>query len=300
MLAATKNERFKKSIEAKAPATCGELVQGYLNGNPFLINAPIDLYATIQIDTCAGNDICVDSDDNYGKVIQAVNKTLAHLDIDLPPGLKLTIPSPVPRGKGLASSTSEISASIGATARSLGKALTPKEVGDIAIGIESSDGIYYPGVVQYNQLTGELYEELGNPPSLGFLIVDGGGTVSTDSFDREFAKVHAEKHSSDIQKSVDLVKKGFKLGSSRLVAEGATLSARINQGVLYKPLLEPLIEVGRENGALGVNCAHTGTVLGLMFDRTDLNIAKLEERVAAIVGRNRILGSYHMVSGGIQ
>ena len=36
-------------IIAKAPATCGELVEGVLGGMPFLVTAPISMYAVATV-----------------------------------------------------------------------------------------------------------------------------------------------------------------------------------------------------------------------------------------------------------
>ena len=49
------------------------------------------------------------------------------------------------------------------------------------------------------------------------------------------------------------------------LARAATKSAFLNQANLYKQELTALWQAGREAGALGVNAAHSGTVLGLWW-----------------------------------
>ena len=39
------------TTRSRAPATCGELVQGAIDGCDFLVNCPIDLYATASVAT---------------------------------------------------------------------------------------------------------------------------------------------------------------------------------------------------------------------------------------------------------
>jgi hypothetical protein len=46
----------------------------------------------------------------------------------------------------------------------------------------------------------------------------------------------------------------------------SALSARAHQRILPKPQLEKVIGLAREVGALGVNVAHSGTVIGLLLD----------------------------------
>ena len=47
---------------------------------------------------------------------------------------------------------------------------------------------------------------------------------------------------------------------------GATRSAITNQQLLYKPQLDAVLRLAEDVGAVGVNAAHSGTVLGLLFD----------------------------------
>ena len=58
---------------------------------------------------------------------------------------------------------------------------------------------------------------------------------------------------------------GLAVGEARLIGEGATLSSVANQAVLPKPQLAPAIDLAQAAGAVGVNVAHSGTVLGLLF-----------------------------------
>ncbi|MGH3854275.1 MAG: GHMP kinase, partial [Pseudonocardiaceae bacterium] len=51
-----------------------------------------------------------------------------------------------------------------------------------------------------------------------------------------------------------------------LLARVATVSARINQRFLFKPGMDFLLAVCREEGGCGVQVAHSGTVAGVIFD----------------------------------
>ena len=64
------------------------------------------------------------------------------------------------------------------------------------------------------------------------------------------------------------IKKAVALLASREVlplAEAATISALANQRILHKAALPQIITAAKSMGAIGVNVAHSGTVLGILF-----------------------------------
>lgn len=65
----------------------------------------------------------------------------------------------------------------------------------------------------------------------------------------------------------------------RLLGRVATLSACINQRRLCKPEFETVLSISREQGAFGIQVAHSGTLIGLMLDA---EVATNADRVAAI------------------
>jgi L-threonine kinase len=287
------------NARAGAPATCGELVQGYLDGQDFLINSPVDLYSQVSVTLTREADVFTETPGIFTKSERAVRLTLDQLGLRSY-GAILRIPSEIPRGKGLASSTSEITAAIMATAEAAGHHLSTSVISRIAVSIEPSDGIYFPGVVMYDHLGGGLLEVFGEPPPLAFCIVDTGGTVDTVSFDRERFRANAREHESQIRTAVEKVTRGFRLKNARLIAEGATLSAQSNHMAFPKPAFPELLKAVRSVGALGVNCAHSGTVLGVMYDPTHINLAHLLRTISNIIGQKNILGCFNLVSGGVK
>ncbi|ADO72633.1 GHMP kinase [Stigmatella aurantiaca DW4/3-1] len=287
-----------RSAMAMAPVTCGELVQGVLGGRDFLITSPIELHSKVSIELSPEwEDVRVESDHNYGKTMKAVSLLLRTLGAKHL-GARMRVDSPVPRSKGLASSTADLAAALHACADALGQTLPPHLVARIAADIEPSDALFYPGSVIYDHIRGEVLEFLGTPPPLAFVIIDTGGEVDTLGFDRERARAHARASQSQMLRAVDLVRQGFRRQVPVLVAEGATLSARLHQEVLHKPWLEELLRATRELGVLGINCGHSGTVLGLMFDPTRHDGASIAQRAEEITGPGRLLGIHRLISGG--
>ena len=102
------------------------------------------MYATATVEISRGSGR-VFAPVHAPKARRAVALTLervAHSDVDA----SLRLSSPLPRGKGMASSAADVSA-IAATAAALGykDELTPEEIGRLALSIEPSDGLN-PGI----------------------------------------------------------------------------------------------------------------------------------------------------------
>jgi L-threonine kinase len=132
-------------IKVRAPGACGELVQGTIDGQPFLITCPVDMYTEVGVSadaTCTAN-----KDD---KQQAAIKRTLEFLKV--PGYYKAVVKSELPVGKGMASSSADISACCQAVALKTGKCLSADEIADIALAIEPTDGIFYPGIMLFDHI----------------------------------------------------------------------------------------------------------------------------------------------------
>ncbi|MDK1492906.1 hypothetical protein QN219_23065 [Sinorhizobium sp. 7-81] len=63
-----------------------------------------------------------------------------------------------------------------------------------------------------------------------------------------------------------LLRRAIKASDFALLGRAATASAWINERFLPKPRLTDIETIGVCHGAVGVQVAHSGTVVGLMFD----------------------------------
>lgn len=250
----------------KAPGSCGELVQGTLGGKNFLVTCPINLYSTAMVRNSSAPSLICAGD----KVKEAIKKTMDYLSIHS--NFQLTVQSGLPQGKGMASSSADISAACQALALSVGKSLTPDEIAKIAISIEPTDGIFFPGIVMIDHIAGEDRFLLGNPPPITIAVFDVGGEVDTLYFNQriDLKRLNDEKEPK-VEQALHFVKQGILSGDAELIGRGATLSAIANQAILYKPCLETVINLAKQYGAIGVNAAHSGTVLGVLFRSDQLN-----------------------------
>jgi len=63
-----------------------------------------------------------------------------------------------------------------------------------------------------------------------------------------------------------LLRRALHTQDARLLGRVASASARINQRHLPKPCFERLERLGEELGAVGLQVAHSGSVIGILFD----------------------------------
>jgi L-threonine kinase len=281
---------------ALVPGTCGELVQGTLKGVDFLVTCPVNWFSRVTVAVGPGQGAPgaqvalpsaqgVERDDRGGiphkapqssagwivcpadrvKTAQAVRQAL---DREGAAGLEavIDVASGLPVGKGMGSSTADISAACFAVAAALGRRMAAETVAEIALSIEPSDATFAPGIMLFAHVDGQICEHLGEAFPLGILALDFGGAVDTVEFHRrrDLAALNAANEPV-VGRALELVRTGIRRQDPARLGEGATLSALANQRILPKPRLEALIEYVMTRGAYGVNVAHSGTVAGILL-----------------------------------
>lgn len=284
-------------MQASAPGSCGELVQGLLDGQNFLITCPISWYSSVSVELDSTNEQCAQV--AFRKTKLAIEKTLEYFKQDRK--FSFTIESKLPHGKGMASSSADIAAACVATARALRQEISPKAIEQIALSIEPTDGIFYKGIVAFGHLSGQPNEHLGRAFPLKIAIFDTGSGVDTLSFNkRPELQVLNKQNSPQIQRAYELVKLGFQTNDPKLIGQGATLSAFTNQNILPKPHLEQIRDIALANGALGINVAHSGTVVGLLFEQLPADRMKACQSAILELDNNiSFLGVADLVNGGV-
>ncbi|AYG66090.1 GHMP kinase [Rhizobium sp. CCGE531] len=185
-------------------------------------------------------------------------------------GGHLAIASNIPIGRGMGSSTADVLASILAVFDSLHSPPTPDIVMEIAVRAEMAcDSTLFSQVaVLFAQREGKVIEAFRNPlPPIDLISVDtaAGQTIDTLAFKS------ARYSSSEIELFRPLrsaLRKALEASDLDLLGRVATASARINERFLRKPRLHEIEAIGARHGAVGIQVAHSGTVVGLMFDPT--------------------------------
>lgn len=284
-------------IRVKVPGSCGELVQGTIDGCNFLVTCPIDIYsqATVNGDKQPGEIA-------YGaKVQEAISKTIEYLNLGIDVNyLNVGIDTGLPIGKGMASSSADIGAISQAVALHFSKLLTPDEIADIALSIEPTDAVFFPGITMFDHIYGKVRRCLGVPPKIIIAVFDAGGEIDTVSFNKrgDLAMLNNAK-APQVREALDFVTQGLKTGDAKLVGRGATLSALANQTILYKQHLETFINVSSRYGAVGVNIAHSGTVMGILFEANRrMSCEKCAYAIQTLYPDVHYLGIVNLIPGG--
>ena len=251
----------------RAPGVCGELVQGMLGDSYFLVTCPVDFFARVRVELYRGLS-GVAAPPDCAKTAAAVAHTLAHLGrADL--GARVSVSNPIPRGKGLGSSSADLSAAIAATGLALGVELPPAQIGRLALQVEPTDGVMFPGIALFDHRAGTLVEELGPPLPLEIVALDFGGSVDTLDFNRVDRRAQWQAVQPQTDAALALVREGLARRDARLLGQGASRSAQAGQQVSFKPRLPDVARFAESVGAVGVNVAHSGAIIGVLLDATE-------------------------------
>ncbi len=255
----------------RAPGTCGEFIQGSLGGQKFLVTCPINRYSYAMSDVTMPLGY-------YNCVIQPKSNlarlhTLALLGVNPEDSIPVYVRSDILQGKGMASSSADISVTAMATALMHGRPLTLKELERLCLQIEPSDASFYPAVVQFDYINGIISKPLGLCPALKILIFDEGGIVDTVEFNNrpELPQLILEKEGL-IEEAMSLFQKGIETHDIRLIGQATTISSFANQRILPKSSLYLFHEIGQHYNSVGTIIAHSGTIMGLLFPNDFSNL----------------------------
>ena len=262
-------------LTVKVPGSCGEFVQGMLNGEPFLITCPVSMFTTVTVSDEFNERIGLG-----WKAEAMLNKTLEHLSCDTF-DFGIMLESELPIGKGMASSSADIAAVGKATALALGNDLKAEEIAALAASIEPTDGVFYDDIVVMNPLSGQILSRINPQPEYRIAVFDFGGVVNTLDFKRR-----SNFNLVELPNTFDL--------------NMATASALANQEILPKPQLEDIVHLAKLLGALGITIAHTGTVMGVIFaeDTSQAQIDSCSSTLTNSFEHITFLAAVKLISGG--
>lgn len=288
---------MKKRVKVSVPGACGELLQGIIDDRNVLIGCPIDrhTYITLEKDeTIEGRSI----NQEKPKTLLAIRKTLDYFGVQ-PVGLKVTLESDLLVEKGMASSTADIVAGIIATMTMLDQPIDLDLVTKIAIAIEPTDPCYYKEIVAFDHLKGKVLEKFGPIKNYPIIILDVGGKVNTLRFNsnKELMQLKRAKENA-IRSGYEKIKSGMRTNTLSVLGEGIHLSALSHQKILYKPKLETLINYARaEDKILGVNIAHSGTLVGVIL-KSEKDTEKIKKELRSKFSSFKYLMTTSLYSEG--
>ena len=262
----------------KAFSSFGELVQGRLsNGDDFLVTLPIDLWsmciATFRENIGETAVIC-----ELEKSKRVAEKVLNDLKSGQNAYLKIKFSSNIPVGKGLSSSTADMLATVRAIQEIYGVIVSEQYIARIFNEIEPHDGLQYYSSVIYQHRTGKLIHNPQYIPQFTIVAVDFGGEVDTVDYNKKVQFTDQETLFYDelhgrITKALD---EHDDIEIAKLATQSTVLHAKKTCNENYMKL----VELSQKLNAMGVVCAHSGTCIGLLFDKSD--------RISPIVAKEEI------------
>ncbi len=276
---------------ARCPGTCGEWVQGARRGIPFLVDCPIDRFSEARVTlSFAANGWDIPRDKT--KTLQVLE--LLKADLGLPTlGGKVEFLHQLPEGKGMASSTADITAVVAATLMALGEDPAPERLAHFALRIEPSDSVMFPGITEIEHVQGHSHRVLGPAVPALFLALDWGGTVDTRVFNaRPGLAEHYRHFEGEIEKAYGLAREGIEQADLEKLATAGTISARCNLEMNPKLLFEPFLAWIRQKGGLGVVTAHSGTLLAGVFPQD--GFSRQEERKNLRLEAHQLFSPAHL------
>jgi uncharacterized protein involved in propanediol utilization len=203
-------------------------------------------------------------------------------------GGRIEISSDVPRGIGMGSSTSDVTATIRAVADFHGVELPKDEVARLAVLAEcASDSIMIDDrVVLFGHREGLVLETFGpHLPPMFVISCDTEPGARVDTLRLQPAN-YDESELANFGVLRAALRRAVALADTALLGRVATASARINQRHLPKPHLEYLLRLCLRHGGCGIQVAHSGTVAGLIFDALGSDAEARLRRCAAELERD--------------
>ena len=280
---------------ARAPGVCGVLAQGVLGDMPFSVTCPVDFFSRVRVDLSSGGP-GVTATEGCEKTAAAVRRTLAHLR-RAKVRAEVRVSSPIPRARGLGSSSADLSAAIAATAMALGEELSPYDIAQIALSIEPTGGVMMPGLALFDHRAGMVRETIGPPPPMEIVALDFGGSSRSDlgGNSQQWRLVDAMT-----EEALSLIRRGVAEGSAALVGQGASAAAEAASRVASRPRLEDVAEFAREVGAVGVNGGHREGVTGVLLDATERRGKSTYIKARQAFPDAEEVYHFRVMSGGVQ
>lgn len=286
------------SAMVRAPGVCGELAQGVMEGIHFLVTCPIDFYSRVKVEIFSDGP-GVEAPEDCSKAAAAVRRTLSQLK-NAKVRARLTVNNPIPRSKGMGSSSADLAAAIAATGLALGEELTPYQIAQIALSIEPTDGVMIPGIALFDHRAGFIRESLGPPPPMEIVVLDLGGTVDTVQFNMVDRFSRWQSVGQETSEALRLLRLGIANQDPVLVGQGASISAQASQVVLSKPRLGEVKEFADSVGAVGINVGHSGTIMGVLLDARERRGKSTYHKAMKAFPDAEAVYHFRLLGGGVQ
>ncbi|MCR3757691.1 kinase [Clostridium felsineum] len=242
---------------ARYPASFGELVQGRNQGMDILISCPVNLFTEVTLFESKEK-----RQQNNFKSIKFLHNILTRWGLEeYIDDLDIIVNSNIPRGKGFASSTADLSALYYALLEFYGRQFNEKELIEECIKIEPTDSIIFNKLTVFDYKKGTYKRALGEYPKLYILAFEGRKIIDTISFNKRKLK-----KAEEVGDLIDKVKASLKVNNIEDIALASTESIIRNKARLNYEILDEVLRFKDNTFGLGILGAHSGDALGIIYD----------------------------------
>lgn len=276
-----------------APGHHGELLQGVFETDdaedlvPAVLSMPFPFgNSTAVFKASNAPEVAVQPDWKH-KARRAAEKTLEELG-HAGEGGTLELTSDLTVGRGLGSSTADVTAAVRAVAAAFGVELDDERVAAVAVSAESaSDSVMFDRPHLFANQEGTVIDWAAKrlPPLhvIGFDALPKSNGVLTDRRPRPSYTPFEQGVFQVLRASV---RRAIAARDPHLLGRVATESARISQRYFPLPLISELLDALPTLPAIGVQVAHSGTIVGVLLaaDGSD-NFAEQQTIVSWLTDR---------------
>ncbi|POT59561.1 GHMP kinase [Citrobacter amalonaticus] len=282
---------------AQCPASCGELIQGWILGSEKLVSCPVEWYSTVEV--CNGSPRA----DERPLSRAMVNRLLQHwhYPAQMTQDIRIDVHSTIPVAKGMASSTADIAATAVATAHHLGHPLDESTLAALCVSLEPTDSTVFRQLTLFDHNDASTQIACEAQPELDLLVLESPVTLRTADYHRIPRQAGLHAGAPALKRAWEKVQEACISQNPYRMGEAATLSAIASQALLPKPDFDALLSLMEECDLYGVNVAHSGSVVGLMLDRNRHDV----EYVQWLLAQKKLNEHWpeqhllRMVSGGV-
>ncbi|MET3557129.1 L-threonine kinase [Streptococcus rupicaprae] len=252
-------------VKASCPASCGELFQCTDGQKEYLLSYGIDRGSWVDIGSTETFE-----EEFPEKMTRVLKRRFPSLSVPMNYGRT------VPVGKGYSSSTADLVACLQAVSVTIGEPLTAEQLTRWCAEIEPTDSVAFADWTVIDPLTGEVIYQTDWKPKLFVYVLEPEQLIETISLPRmTIDSAYPWKDSINL---LEVFKQACQLQDVQLLGQVASQSALLNNQRLPKPYLPELLELAKGHAALGVNVAHSGSVVGILLTKEALpNLPRLEQ-----------------------
>ncbi|MGW0393013.1 GHMP family kinase ATP-binding protein [Streptomyces sp. NPDC003042] len=248
--------------------TLGELFQGpyWESGvaHISIVSLPVDKFSWCHF-TADPEDTEFDGSalDTRHKSARALSLFLDRYGLTMPAG-RISFHSELAVGKGMASSTADIVATLRCLFRLFAIPYDQMAVTGILGQIERADSVFLEEFALYLSASHRVVRPLGDRVGLYACYITEEGTVDTEAAGPALL-AHYGRHRDQYGDCVDDLVTAFARQDAAAIAAAATRSATLSQGAVPKTTFDLLRARRTDLRADGLFVAHTGTVIGYLF-----------------------------------